>query len=225
MQQISTLLTVPAASIPEMVLAVVGVAATSYVLGSLCFAIIFTKLFTGKDIRKLGSGNAGTANVLRSAGFIPGALTGIFDFLKGVLAVYIGYWLFELVGFDRYTGGCFATLFVLIGHLYPVFFRYRGGKGVMTMAGIIVVLNWELSLIIITIYLIVILVTRITSVAALVAFAVLPIVNALLCGFSGQPWLKSSIFFVLISVLIFYTHRENIKRLKDGKEKKLVVKK
>lgn len=212
------------ASIWGKVFALTGVAAASYLLGSLCFAIIFTKLFTGKDIRKLGSGNAGTTNVLRSAGAVPGALTGIFDFLKGTLAVYIGYWLFEAAGFNRYSGGCLAALFVLIGHLRPVFFKYRGGKGVMTMAGIIIILNWRLFLVLAVIYSGVFGAVRITSVAALATAVVLPAANAVICVISGQPWAISSVFFAVASSLIFYTHRDNIRRLRAGQEGKLKVK-
>ena len=212
-------------SVLDNILAIIGVAAISYMLGSLCFAIVFTKLFTGKDIRQLGSGNAGTANVLRSAGFLPGAFTGVFDFLKGVLAVYIGYRLFDAVDFNSYTGGCFASLFVLIGHLYPIFFKYRGGKGVMTMGGILAVLNWKLFLILSTFYLIVLLISRITSVAALATFVVLPFANIAFCVVSKKPWVVSSTFFLFVSLLIFYSHRENLKRLRVGEETKLVIKK
>lgn len=200
------------------VIATLGVAGAGYILGSLCFAIIFTWLFKKQDIRTLGSCNAGTANAFRSAGLVPGVLTGIFDFLKGVLAVYIGYWLFEWVGYDPYTGGCFAALFVLIGHMYPVFFKFHGGKGVMTVAGIMVVLNWRVFLISIAIYAIVLAVTRISSVASLSAVTVLPVVNAILLALEQRNWVPTTIYFAAISVLIWYNHRDNIKRLKEGKE-------
>ena len=212
------------ASVLKIVLAVSGVAVISYALGSLCFAIIFTKIFTGRDIRKLGSGNAGTANVLRSAGLIPGILTGVLDFLKGTFAVYVGYYLFETAGYNSYSGGCFAAIFVLIGHLFPVFFKYRGGKGFMTMAGIILVLNWKLFLVLAVIYSSVFASVRITSVAALVTAAVLPVTNAIICIISGQPWLNPSVFFTVTSLIIFYTHRDNIRRLRAGQENRLMVK-
>lgn len=205
------------------IIAVVGVAGASYILGSICFAIIFTYLFTKKDIRQLGSGNAGTSNVFRSAGFLPGALTGLFDFLKGVLAVYIGYWLFEWAGFEAYTGGCFAALFVLIGHLYPIFFNYRGGKGVMTVAGIMLVLNVKVLAALLVIYLIVLAITRITSVAGLVGITLLPVANAIFQIIEGKDWVPTTIYFALIAALIWYSHRENIKRLKEGRENKAYV--
>ena len=212
-------------TILDNILGVLGVAVSSYLLGSLCFAIIITKLFSGEDIRQLGSGNAGTANVLRSVGFLPGALTCLFDFLKGVLAVYIGYRLFAAVGFNSYSGGCFASFFVLVGHLYPLFFKYRGGKGVVTIGGILAVLNLKLFLILSAFYLAVLAVSRITSVAALSTFALLPFVNAVYCLLSEKPWLNSSLFFLCVSLLIFYSHRDNIKRLRAGEERKLVIKK
>ena len=210
-------------SLFEKVAMPLAVAAASYLLGSLCFAIIFTRIIEGKDIRELGSKNAGTANVLRSAGPVPGALTGVFDFAKGVLAVYIGYWLFERVGFDRYSGGCFASLFALTGHLYPVFFRFRGGKGVMTMAGIVAVLNWRLFLVLMAFYMVMLIVVRIASVASLAAFAALPFTNAVMCAMNEQPWLHSSVFFAFVSALIFFTHRTNIQRLKNHQEKRFAI--
>ena len=203
--------------------AVAGVAGSSYALGSICFAILFTKWFTGKDIRVLGSGNAGTSNVFRSAGFWPGALTGIFDFAKGVLAVYAGYWLFEWTGFDAYTGGCCAALFVLVGHLYPIFFDYRGGKGVMTVAGILVVLNWRVFLVLITVYTVILIISRITSVAGLGAATLMPITNAIFQIMDEKPWVPTTAYLTLITILIWYTHRDNLKRLKEGRENRATV--
>ncbi|NLL91565.1 MAG: glycerol-3-phosphate 1-O-acyltransferase PlsY [Ruminococcaceae bacterium] len=205
--------------------AVAAVAVSSYLLGSICFAIIVTYIFTKEDIRKKGSGNAGTANVFRSVGPAAGILTGLFDFLKGVLAVYIGYNLFKLVGFERYTGGTFAALLVLIGHLYPVFFKYRGGKGVMTMGGILIILNYKVFLVLLVIYLLTFLIWRITSVSGLVSAALLPVVNAVICIIEEKYWINTTVFFAISTVLIFYAHRENIKRLMEGRENKLKVKK
>ena len=205
----------------QKMLIVIAVGVIGYILGSLCFAIIFTRLFIKKDIRKLGSGNAGTANVIRNVGIIPGILTGIFDFAKGVASVYIGFILFQMVGFEIYSGGCFATIFVLLGHFYPVFFNYRGGKGVMTLGGIIAMLHLKLFVILAAIYFTVLFVAKMTSLAALVTFSVLPAANIVFCIVEGNSWITSTLFYLCITVLIFYTHRENIKRLKDGTEPKL----
>ncbi|MCL1831174.1 MAG: glycerol-3-phosphate 1-O-acyltransferase PlsY, partial [Oscillospiraceae bacterium] len=205
-------------------LVMLAVSVLGYILGSLCFAIIFTRLFTGKDIRKLGSGTAGTANVLRNVGVLPGILTGVFDFLKGVVAVYCGFFLFKMVGFESYAGGCFATVFVLLGHFYPVFFGYRGGKGVVTMGGIISVLHVKLFLFLVLIYFTVLLISKMTSLAALITFFILPIANLVICLLEHQKYLFSTILYICVTFLIFFTHRENIKRLKAGTEPKLVVK-
>jgi len=206
-------------------LAVLGVAVSAYLLGSLCFAIIFTKIFIKKDIRKLGSGTAGAANVMRSAGFIPGFLTILFDFAKGFLAVYVGYALFVSVGYERYTGGCFAAIFALLGHFYPVFFKYRGGKGVVTMGGIVAILHWKLFLVVVTIYLLILLITKITSLAALVTFVILPFANLGFCIYEGSPYVVPTIMYICVSALVIYAHKENIRRLKNKTEPKLVIKK
>jgi len=206
-------------------LMMIGVAAVSYILGSLCFAIIFTRLATGKDIRKLGSGNAGTANVLRSVGVIPGILTGLFDFFKGVVAVYAGFIMFNIIGFEIYSGGCFATIFVLLGHFYPVFFKYKGGKGVMTMGGIIAVLHLKLFIFLALVYFAVLLGAKMTSLAALVTFFLLPFANLVICLMEHSRWVTSTSLYLCVTVLIFLTHKENIRRLKEGTEPKLVIKK
>jgi glycerol-3-phosphate acyltransferase PlsY len=202
-----------------------GVAVAGYILGSLCFAIIVTKIFTGKDIRKFGSGNAGTANVLRSVGVFPGILTGIFDFLKGVVGVYVGFILFQKVGFESYAGGCFATIFVLLGHFYPVFFNYRGGKGVVTMGGIVAVLHIKLFMFLVPVYLLVLLIYKMTSLSALVTFFILPFANLVICLIEHNSWVFSTILYIFVTILIFYAHRDNIKRLREGTETRLVVKK
>ena len=204
---------------------IIGVATLSYILGSLCFAIIFTKAFTGKDIRKMGSGNAGTANVLRNVGVVPGILTGLCDFLKGALAVYAGFIMFQIIGFETYAGGCFATVFILLGHFYPVFFNYKGGKGVITMGGVIAVLHIKLFLFLVLVYFGVLLGSKMTSLAALVTFFVLPFANLVICLLENTKWIASTSIYICVTLLIFFAHRENIKRLKAGTETKLVIKK
>jgi len=206
-------------------LMILGVAIGSYILGSLCFAIIFTKLFTKKDIRKIGSGTAGTANVLRNVGVLPGILTGVFDFIKGVAGVYLGFILFKRVGLEVYSGGCFATIFVLLGHFYPIFFNYKGGKGVVTMGGIIAVLHIKLFIFLVIIYFGVLIGTKLTSLAALITFFILPFANVVTCLLEHNKWIASTALYTCATLLIFYTHRENILRIRAGTEPKMVIKK
>lgn len=216
---------IPDATLFQKTLVIFAVAAAGYILGSLCFAVIFTKIFTGKDIRDMGSGTAGTANVLRNVGIIPGLLTGVFDFIKGAVGVYIGFILFNMVEMEMYAGGCFATIFVLLGHFYPIFFKYKGGKGVVAMGGIVAVLNLKLFLMLLLVYLGVLLGTKITSLAAVVTFFMLPIANFVLCMMDSVNWIASTSLYLCVSLLIFLAHKDNIKRLKEGTEPKLIIKK
>ena len=126
----------------------------SYLLGSINSSIIFTKLFSHEDIREMGSGNAGTTNVLRSVGKRTAACTFAFDFIKGVLAVFIGRLLFQyfaaaypLAGVSSWEfvqyGAYLAGIFCVLGHDFPVFFGFRGGKGVLTSWSIILLIDWR----------------------------------------------------------------------------------
>ena len=133
-----------------------GAALVSYLLGSISFAVLFSKLFAKKDVRDSGSGNAGMTNVLRTIGKLPAVLTLVCDLLKAIAAIFISRWIFsylpfnEMVNVGAYVGG----IAVVIGHIYPIFFNFRGGKGVLTCAGVFLVLDWKLCLVCIAIFLI-----------------------------------------------------------------------
>ncbi len=209
-----------------MTLAAIALTALAgYLLGSIDFGIIFTRAFTHTDIRDYGSGNAGMTNVLRSVGPVPGILTGIGDFSKGALAIIAGRLLFTWGGLDMYLGGYLAAMCVLLGHLFPVYFGFRGGKGVMTTAGILLMINPRLLLIVLSVFAIVFAISKMVSLASLCAAASLPIANAALSLLLGEPWLVSTAFALVMASLIFITHRSNIKRILNGTESKLVIKK
>lgn len=209
----------------EICLAILGITIVSYLLGSLNFGIILTWLFVKKDIRTMGSGNTGMTNVLRSVGSLAGALTGFGDFAKGAAAILFGSWLARLVAIDVNIGSWLAAVFVLVGHLYPVFYNFKGGKAVMTSAGVILVLNPVIFLFGMILFLVIFLFSRIVSLSALVTACALPVISWAVCFFSGQEWVFPTVFSALIAILLSITLRDNIVRLRKGEEKKLVVKK
>jgi len=204
--------------------AVVTIALSGYLIGAINFGIIFTYIFVKKDIRTMGSGNAGMTNVLRSVGFVPGVLTGVFDFAKGIGAVLLGSWLFTLAGGEPYVGKCLAAACVLVGNLYPVFFGFKGGKGVMTSAGILVVLNPWLLLICAVVFGISFIITRIVSLSVLIGVSVLPVCTGIICYLAEQEIFFTTLFTTMITVMLFLTLGDNIKRLRAGTEKKLIIK-
>ncbi len=179
-----------------------------YLAGSIPFGLLLTRAFGHKDIRRLGSGNIGATNVLRTGHRGLALLTLLADILKGTLGV--------LVAADfGYHAALLAGLGAFLGHLFPVWLNFRGGKGVATYIGVLLGLHWPFALLFCSIWLTVALLFRISSLAALVAAAVLPVAVAT----TGQ---KSLVFVVLVmSVLVFVKHRTNIRRLLDGQEDKI----
>ena len=113
----------------------------AYLLGSISFAVIVSRIYAHDDVRKYGSKNAGMTNILRTYGKLPAFFTLLGDFFKGVLAVLVGRWIFSLMGVTAFDAGYLAGFFALLGHLYPVFFGFKGGKGVLTSLGIILVVE------------------------------------------------------------------------------------
>ena len=126
------------------------IAVVAYLIGSISFSIIFTKKFAGFDVREKGSGNAGSTNMLRSVGKGAAALTLLCDVLKGVVAVAIGLLIGEMVKADANTRAILVEIagaFVIIGHTFPIFFGFKGGKGVATALGVLLITNWRIGLI------------------------------------------------------------------------------
>ena len=181
--------------------------AAGYLLGSISSAVLLTHTRFG-DIRDKGSGNAGATNVARSYGIWMGLLTLLLDGIKTALAMWLGTLLAGEPGASLGAAAC------LIGHCWPVYFRFKGGKGVSVAGAIAVWLDWRLILILIAVFLILAFVSKRVSVGSLSAALAYPFAMLLLGGFD---WHQLALGF-LILVLVFFTHRENIKRIIAGTE-------
>lgn len=186
-------------------------ATCGYLLGSLSAAIITCRLMGLPDPRSSGSHNPGTTNVLRLGGKKAAAVTLLGDMLKGLLAVLLA----QALGADA-SGLALAGTGAFLGHLYPVFFRFQGGKGVATALGALFGFSWLVGLLAVTTWLAVSLAFRISSLAALVTFAAAPAYIWLISG--SLPLLLAT---ATMSLLLFWRHRENIRRLLAGTESKI----
>lgn len=189
-------------------LMLLGALVFGYLLGSIPFGVVFTRLAGLGDIRKVGSGNIGATNVLRTGRKGLAAATLLGDALKGTAAVLIVYfWRPELTSV--------AALGAFLGHLFPVWLKFKGGKGVATFIGILIGLEWRAALAFAAIWLAVAFVTRYSSLSALVASAASPVVLWLL----GEPRMAG--MAIILVALLWWKHSENIKRLLSGTEGKI----
>lgn len=179
-----------------------------YLLGSIPFGLILTRLSGGGDVRKIGSGNIGATNVLRTGNKPLAALTLLLDVLKGTAAVWLG------SHFGPYAA-MFAGLGAFLGHLYPVWLGFRGGKGVATYIGVALGLYWPAALAFCIVWLLVAVTTRYSSLSALVASAAT--VGAL--ALTGQS--RLAVLFALLTALLYVRHAANIRRLTSGEETRI----
>ncbi len=202
----------------QTVLATVLAAAAAYLLGSVSFAVIVSRCLYHQDVRQFGSGNAGMTNILRTYGKKAAALTLAGDFLKGVVAVLVGRLIFAAFGVDLFDGAYVAGLFALLGHLYPVYFGFRGGKGILTSIGIIAVINPIVFAGLLVIGLPLIFITRMVSVGSLAGAVSFPILTLLVDYFTGGVSWLDFFFSVVIALLVIWMHRANIRRLLNGTE-------
>ena len=182
----------------------------SYLIGSVPFGYILTKFFLNKDIRKIGSGNIGATNVLRTGNKIIGYATLLLDVLKAVLPI-----IFIKINYPEYV--FISALSVFIGHVFPVWLKFRGGKGVATYVGILCCINIYLGVSFGLVWLITFLIFKYSSLSSLIGSFSIPIINFFI--FNDEI----VFFFIIMFVLIFYTHRENIKRLLNRTESKTKI--
>ncbi len=203
-------------------MATIVFAVAAYLIGSLSFAVIVSRLFGLPDPHSYGSGNPGATNVLRTGRKLAAALTLVGDTGKGALAVILAKYFAADFGVDM-TGIALVALGVFLGHVYPVFFRFRGGKGVATALGILCAVNlWpNLGLATLASWLVVMILFRIVSLASIVAAVFAPLCTVWLFG-TASPLLPG---VLAISALLIYRHRENIQRLLAGQESRIGAKK
>ena len=207
------------------ILACLAVAAVGYLLGSFNFAVIISKMLYKDDVRKYGSGNAGMTNILRTYGIGPSALVVVGDFSKGVLSIVFARFLFAYLGIALMDGGYIGALFALLGHVYPLYFGLRGGKGVMTSAGVLLVLNPIVLLILAVIALPIIFITRMVALGSVTAALLFPVVTCIVDIWLQRPFIFDTLFALLIGLFVVYLHRSNIKRIVSGTENKFERKK
>jgi glycerol-3-phosphate acyltransferase PlsY len=187
----------------------------SYLLGSIPFGFLLVRIFRGADIRQSGSGNIGATNVARTSPGL-GIITLLLDALKGFLAVVIArYWIAPSSGAPPIVLAGVAALFAVLGHIFPVWLKFRGGKGVATGLGSFVLLAPKAILLMVGVFVAVVLLFRYISLGSMVAVALFPLLAWLLDGYSHSPVLG---FMAMVSILIIAKHHRNIRRLVAGTE-------
>ena len=182
----------------------------SYLMGSIPFGLLLTKIFLNKDIRNVGSGNIGATNALRTGNKSIGYATLISDILKAVIPV-----IFVKIYYTEYL--YISSLSVFLGHVFPIWLKFKGGKGVATYVGILSCINIYLGVVFGIVWFIIFFIFKYSSLSSLIGSLSIPIINFFI--FKNEV----VFFFVIMFVLIFYTHRENIKRLLNRTESKTKI--
>jgi acyl phosphate:glycerol-3-phosphate acyltransferase len=200
----------------EVSLSLMWIPVAAYLIGSIPFGILLAKLFGGVDVRKAGSGNIGATNVARVAGPLPGILTLVLDGVKGAAAV----WLAARFTNESALWMTVAGLSALLGHCFPVWLRFRGGKGVATAAGMFLALCWPAALGAIGVFILVVLFSRFVSLGSVSAAAAMPLLIYLLWAPHHAPPPAITFGAFAAAMLVVYKHDANIQRLVEGREPK-----
>ena len=213
------------------------ISAISYAIGCINTSLAITKILKiGNDIRSVGSGNAGFTNVLRTMGKKMAIFTFLGDFLKGILAVWITSMIVmssqafqnneNLILSAKYISG----MMCVIGHIYPCFFKFKGGKGVLTAWATMFLIDWRVAVVLITVFLITLLISKIVSLASIMAAISYPVSTFIICFFGDYLVTKNlydmlfpTIASLIVGALVIYKHKSNIVRLLNGEEKKVSV--
>jgi len=201
----------------------IAVFAIGYLIGSINFSVILSRKLAGFDLREKGSKNAGTTNMLRTVGKKGAAMVLVLDILKGVLAVGIA----KLISGDVNEAiACqIAAFAVVLGHTFPIFFEFRGGKGVATSIGVLLVINWQIGLICLVYGILMIVLTRMVSLGSITAAILFPVLTVFIGNHYIAKGFNYIIFGVIMACFVLFNHRSNIKRLNAGTENRISFKK
>ena len=202
-------------------------AVIAYLIGSISFSVIISKKMAGFDVREKGSGNAGSTNVLRTVGKKAAVITLICDVLKGVIAILIAMIIGNIFkNVDKELIVQIAGIAVVLGHTFPIFFGFKGGKGVATSLGVLLMSNWQMGLICLVFALVLMALTQMVSLGSCAAAVLFPVLTL----FIKDHYIVAEggsyfIYSVILAVIVLYNHRSNIKRMLNGTENKLSFKK
>ena len=206
------------------------VAVIAYLIGSVNFSVLISKKMAGFDVREKGSGNAGTTNMLRSVGKKAAAITLICDILKGVISIAIAIIVGSIVkNLDNELLFQIEGIAVVLGHTFPIFFGFKGGKGVATSLGVLLMSNWQIGLICLVFAIVLMALTRMVSLGSCAAAVLFPVLTlfinqhytVLTDGKNGRVYF---VYSVILAIIVLYNHRSNIKRILNGTENKLSFK-
>lgn len=207
---------------------IVGIIA--YLIGSINFSVLISKKMAGFDVREKGSGNAGATNMLRSVGKKGAIFTLIGDCLKGVVAILFAIIVGKIAkNTDKALLVQLAGIAVVLGHTFPIFFGFKGGKGVATSLGVLLISNWQIGLICLVFAVVLMALTRMVSLGSCAAAVLFPVLTlfinqhytVLTDGKSGRVYF---VYSVILAIIVLYNHRSNIKRILNGTENKLSFK-
>lgn len=199
----------------------------AYLLGSISFSVIISKKMAGFDVREKGSGNAGTTNVLRTVGKKASIITLVCDILKGVVAILVAYvaGLIMKDSVDKALLIQLAGIAVILGHTFPIFFGFKGGKGIATALGVLMMTNWNIGLICLVFALVLMILTRMVSLGSIAAAVLFPVLIIFMPHTAYLVDGNYIIYSILLAVLVVFNHRSNVKRLLTGTENKIDFKK
>lgn len=205
--------------------AMAAISGIAYLLGSVNCAVVISRLFFRDDVRNHGSGNAGTTNMLRTFGYRAGLATFLGDVFKGVGAVLIARWLGPVFGLDAAHAGAAAAIAAVLGHMYPVYFHFQGGKGVATAFGALAALHPMILLVMFLIGMPLILITGYVSVGSMTGATLYPFLMLGVMLWRGRIDELALLLAILLAGIILVNHKENMKRLREGTENKFYKKK
>lgn len=200
----------------------IAVAIIAYFIGSVNFSVIISKKMAGFDLRERGSKNAGTTNMLRTVGKKAALIVLICDILKGVIAILIARLMTS--GVNQAIGVQVAAVAVVLGHTFPIFFGFKGGKGVATSIGILLMINWQIGLICIVYGVLILALTRMVSLGSITAALLFPVLTIFISEHYIAQGAGYTVFGIIMAVIILFNHRANIKRLNEGTENRISFK-